>query len=67
LRRQNANCVRIATVSNFEPTSAVEIGDASGHRAVQVVEHEADITVDVPVERERAGTLPSTGDAGRRK
>ena len=25
---QNANCVRIATASNFDPTSAVETGEA---------------------------------------
>ena len=52
-RRQNANCVRIATASNFEPASPKLVGaDLLGDVAMQIVEHEADVAVDVPVQRQ---------------
>src|SRR5258708_991243 len=37
--------------------------DLPGNVAVQIVEHEADVAVDVPVQRRRIDGLSSTGDA----
>ncbi len=49
-------------------TGVGEVGGAQllGDVAVQIVEHQADVAADVPVQRQRIDRLPAAGDAGRR-
>ena len=61
---QNATCVRIASALNFDPASVKLVGPhLPSNVAMQIVEHEADVAVDVPVQRDGVDELPAARDA----